>query len=179
MTRPGTRHASRHGLPLAVSVSSVSLAVVALREAAPSGLEARTVIAAALVLALASAFALWVESMRRSVGESMAGQPDPAENLLSAIPDGLFVVDDGSVQSVNNRLCELVGFEQEELLGTTAPLPFWPPEHRHEIEAWHAELDERGEHDAELTFRHRDGRRIRVHVGGENRTGRSAALLGN
>ncbi len=30
-------------------------------------------------------------------------------------------------------------------LGTRAPFPFWPPEHRHDVEAWHADLVARGE----------------------------------
>ena len=89
-----------------------------------------------------------------------------ARGLLSAIPDGLLVLDDGAVSSVNRRLCELLGFAREELLGATAPLPFWPPEHRHEIEAWHRQLDGLGEHETELTLRHRDGTRLRVLVAG-------------
>ena len=47
-----------------------------------------------------------------------------------------------------------------------APFPFWPPEHRHEIEAWHADLDARGELASELTFRRRQGDRVRVLVSG-------------
>ncbi len=117
--------------------------------------------------------------MRRAVRESPVAEPDPAGDLLSAIPDGLLVVDGGSVNSVNSRLCELVEFEPEELLGTVAPLPFWPPEHRHEIEAWHAELDVRGECEAELTFRHRDGGRLRVLVAGSTVRGPVGALRGN
>jgi PAS domain S-box-containing protein len=89
-----------------------------------------------------------------------------ARALLSAIPDGLLVLDDGAVSSVNRRLCELLGFEREELLGATAPLPFWTPEHRHEIEAWHRELDDLGEHETELTVRRRDGTRLRVLLAG-------------
>jgi PAS domain S-box-containing protein len=164
VTRLTTRDASEHWLLLAVSVSSVSLAVLALREATPSGLGLRTMTAGALVLGLAAAFALWVGSMRRVVGDSPV--EDPARSLLSAIPDGLLLLQEGGVRSVNRRLCELVGFDRDELLGTAAPLSFWPPEHRHEIEAWHTELEARGEHDAELTFRHRDGRRLRVLVAG-------------
>jgi PAS domain S-box-containing protein len=91
-----------------------------------------------------------------------------ARALLSALPDGLLVLDDGAVSSVNRRLCEMLGFEREELLGATAPLPFWPPEHRHEIEAWHRELDELGEHETELTLRHRDGTRLRVLLAGRH-----------
>ena len=55
------------------------------------------------------------------------------------------------------------------------PLPFWPPEHRHEIEAWHADLDVRGVCEAELTFRRRDGGRIRVHVAGRTSRGQGGA----
>ena len=72
-------------------------------------------------------------SRSRSQDES-----EVARNLLSAIPDGLLLVREGEICSVNRSLCELLGFDREELLGSTAPFPFWPPEHRHEIEAWHA-----------------------------------------
>ena len=175
MTRLAPRQASDHGLLLAISISSVSLAVLALREATTPGLGSRALTAGSLVLGLAAAFALWVGAMRRAVRESPDAEPDPAVDLLSAIPDGLLVVEEGSVSSVNNRLCELVEFEPEELLGTVGPLPFWPPEHRHEIEAWHAGLDVRGVCEAELTFRRRDGGRIRVHVAGRTVPGDGGA----
>jgi PAS domain S-box-containing protein len=100
-----------------------------------------------------------------------------ARALLSAIPDGLLVLDDGAVSSVNRRLCELLGFEREELLGATAPLPFWTPEHRHEIEAWHRELDDLGEHETELTLRRRDGTRLRVLLAGRQAPSRPHETL--
>ena len=100
-----------------------------------------------------------------------------ARALLSALPDGLLVIEDGAVSSVNRRLCELLGFQREELLGATAPLPFWPPEHRHEIEAWHRELDELGDHETELTLRHRNGTRLQVLLAGRHAPSRPHEAL--
>ena len=113
-------------------------------------------------------------------GRALHGEWDTARTLLAAIPDGLFVVHDGGIRSVNRPLCELVGFDEDELLGAVAPYPFWPPEHRHEIEAWHSDLETRGEVDGELTFRHRDGGRIRVIASGRavsDEAGRSQRLV--
>ena len=44
-----------------------------------------------------------------------------ARALLSALPDGLLVLDDGAVSSVNRRLCEMLGFEGEVRWDTTKP----------------------------------------------------------
>ena len=152
---------------MGVAAAAAVVAVLSVRDAAPAEVGLWIATATALALALAALFALWLAGhARRVVDETLFGEWDAARTLLSAIPDGLLVVDEGRVRSVNRRLCELVGFEREELLGTTAPLPFWPPEHHHEIEAWHAQLEAPGEHETELTFRHRDGSRLRVLVAG-------------
>ena len=154
-------------LLVGVAASAAAVAVVSVRDAEPARVGLWVATAAALALALAALFALWLAGhARRVVDETLFGEWDAARTLLSAIPDGLLVLDEGRVRSVNRRLCELLGFEREELLGMTAPLPFWPPEHRHEIEAWHAQLEAPGEHETELTFRHRDGSRLRVLVAG-------------
>ncbi len=60
----------------------------------------------------------------------------------------------------------MLGYERRELVDAPAPYPFWPPEHRHEIEVWHEELAARGESVAELTFRHSRGDRIRMLASG-------------
>jgi PAS domain S-box-containing protein len=166
MTRPRVARAKDHALLLAISVSGVVLAVLSLREAAPSDLGVRMATAAALALGLATAFALWLRARCRVATERLHDEWDAAGRLLAAIPDGLFVVHDGGIRSVNRPLCELVGFDEDELLGAVAPYPFWPPEHRHEIEAWHSDLATHGEAAGELTFRHRDGGRIRVIASG-------------
>ena len=180
MTRLHAARAKDHALLLAISVSGVVLAVLALREAAPSDLGMRMATAAALALGLAGAFALWLRARCRVAAERLHGEWDAARTLLAAIPDGLFVLHDGDIRSVNRQFCQLVGFDEGDLLGATAPYPFWPPEHRHEIEAWHSELETRSEVDGELTFRHRDGARIRVSASGRavsDEAGRSRRLV--
>jgi two-component system sensor histidine kinase DctS len=167
MRLPTTARTREDALLLGVAASAAAVAIASVRSAEPPRIGLWVATATALALALAALFALWLAShARRVVDETLFGEWDAARTLLSAIPDGLLVLDEGHVRSVNRRLCELLGFEREELLGTTAPLPFWPPEHRHEIEAWEALLEASGAHETELTFRRRDGSRLRVLVAG-------------
>jgi PAS domain S-box-containing protein len=167
MRLPAAGRTKEDALLLGVAAAAAAGVMVAVREAMPPSLGLWIATAAALALALAAVFAFWLGGeVRRVVGATLFGEWDAARTLLSAIPDGLLLVHDGRVLSVNRRLCELLGFEREELLGAAAPFPFWPPEHRHEIEAWHATLGTLGEHDAELTFRHRNGDRVRVLLAG-------------
>jgi diguanylate cyclase len=162
-----TRRTWEEALLLAVSAAAAAGAIVAVREAAPPSPGLWLATAAALALALTCVFAVWFGgAARRRLSQSLHGEWDAARTLLSAIPDGLVLVRDGRIRSVNRGLCDLLGFDRQELLGEAAPFPFWPPEHRHEIEAWHAELESRGELVAELTFCHRRGDRLRVLVAG-------------
>ena len=165
---------SLHGLTLGIAVSAVTLAILVLRAAGPSDDGVRAATAAALVIGLGAVFALWINAMRHAAAASVVADPDRSRRILAAIPDGLLLVETGSVRSVNDSLCGLVGYTAEELLGAGAPLPFCPPEHAHEIEAWLRELGERGEHQGELTLRHRDGRRLRVLVSGRTLLGEDA-----
>ena len=167
LTGPTTARTREDALLLAVALASAVVAVVALRQAAPMELGLWLAAAAALGLALAALFALWFGGAARGVvRETLFGDWSAARTVLSTIPDGLFLVEDGRLRSVNRQLCELLGFDREELLGASAPFPFWPPEYRHEIEAWHATLDASGAADRELTLRRRDGERLRVLVAG-------------
>lgn len=172
MRLSGVTRTKEDALLLGVAVSAAAIAIVSVRDAEPPHIGLWVATATAVALVLAALFALWLGGhARRVIDERHIDEWDAARGLLSAIPDGLVIFDHGAVSSVNRRLCEVVGFEHDELLGATAPLPFWPPEHRHEIEAWHARLDTLGEHETELTFRHRDGSRLRVLVAGRLVTG--------
>jgi PAS domain S-box-containing protein len=123
--------------------------------------------AAALAVAGATAYAYRLgRAARGAVARGDDAELAAARELLSAIPDGLLLVQDGRVRSVNRRLCELLGFERAELVGEGHPFPFWPPELRHELEAWHQELERDAELDGELTFRRRNGERLHVAVAG-------------
>jgi hypothetical protein len=63
---------NRHGLTLGVAVSAVTLAVLVLRAASPSDVGVRAATAAALVVGLGGAFALWVDAMRHAAARSDA-----------------------------------------------------------------------------------------------------------
>jgi diguanylate cyclase (GGDEF)-like protein/PAS domain S-box-containing protein len=76
-----------------------------------------------------------------------------ADAVVDALQDGLVIIGpDGSIERVNAKMCELTGFSESELLGSSAPLPFWPAESEN---ALHAAIEEvwrvgRGECDVVL-----------------------------
>ena len=167
MSAPHVPRTKDELLLLLVSGMATVVALVFAREAAPDPLGLWLATAAALGLALTGLFAFWFGgAARRRLEEALHAETEAVRTLLSAIPDGLMLVRDGEICSVNRSLCELLGYEREELLGTRAPFPFWPPEHRHDVEAWHEDLVARGELTSELTFRRRQGDRVRLLVSG-------------
>lgn len=156
-------------LLLGVSIAGLVVAGVAVRRAEPPDPELWLATAVALGVAGASAFAFALGVVARRVASAAEDDElESARGIISAIPDGLLLVRDGRVQSVNRRLCELLGFDRAELVGHAQPFPFWPPEHRHELEAWHAALERRSELQGELTLRRRDGQRVHVVVAGRS-----------
>jgi len=162
--RTRTRH---EVLLLAVSAAAALTAAAAVREAAPASPRLWLATAASLALALAALFAFWFGgAARRRLIEALDDERNGAQSLLSAIPDGLLLVRDDRIVSVNRALCDQLGFSREELLEARVPFPFWPPEHGHDLETFHRSLATRGDHAAELTLRHRDGDRIRVILAG-------------
>jgi PAS domain S-box-containing protein len=167
MSRAIVERTKEEAVLLAVSVTAAGVVIASVREAAPPSTGLWLATAAALGLALTGLFAFWFGgAARRRFAESRQAEWDATRSLLSAIPDGLLVLHDGRISSVNRGLCEMLGYERSELLHATVPYPFWPPEHRHEIETWHDELADRGEAVAELTLRHSRGDRIRMLASG-------------
>jgi diguanylate cyclase (GGDEF)-like protein/PAS domain S-box-containing protein len=53
---------------------------------------------------------------------------DRVRAILSAVAAGYLVSKDRVILEVNDTLCEMLGFSREELLGSTMPWPFMPPE---------------------------------------------------
>ena len=167
MTSRRAKRTKEELLLLGVSVGAAGVAVSVLLRDAPPSPTLRWAALAAVALSLVAGFAFWFAgAARRAVVEAVRAEKEATRALLSALPEGLLVVDGGRVVSVNRRFCELLGLRRGELVGTTAPYRFWPPEHRHEIERWHAVLAERGSNTGSLVFLTRGGRRARVVVAG-------------
>jgi len=163
-------------LLLVVSVSAAAVAVASWRRAESGAPELWAAMGVALAVSLAMLFTFLVAgSVRKAAFETAPEEDGSFRRVLAAVPDGLVVLDGSRVIAANGRFCELVGFSRDELADEVAPLPFWPPEHRHEIERWHAWLAERGEHAGRLTFVHRGGDRLPVLVAGRRVAGGSGS----
>jgi PAS domain S-box-containing protein len=165
--RPDRTWAKR--LLAAAIVGAAAVAGTAAWHLAPSAREWWPAAAAALAVAsiVLTAFLSGGAANRRRAQE-LHMEWQSLRGVLAAIPDGLLVIRDGRICSVNRRLCELLAFERHELVGAGAPFPFWPPEHRHDLEAWHAALVHGGTAEGELTFVRRDGERLHVAVAGRS-----------
>jgi PAS domain S-box-containing protein len=99
-----------------------------------------------------------------------AADPDTSALLIDAMQDGLLATDDeGRIVRVSPSFCRMTGFREDELLGARRPYPFWPEEAMEELALASRRFRGAGVQEFDLTFRHKDGRRIPVIV--------SAALI--
>lgn len=87
---------------------------------------------------------------------------------------------EGQILYVNEAFCRMVGYTSQELLGRSAPLPYWPPEHTNELNMVHRGIIHQGtqDHGVELQFRHRDGHRVDVLIHEAPLTAASGEHLG-
>jgi PAS domain S-box-containing protein len=155
------------GLLLGVAAAAAVVAIVSASEPPPSVGGFWPTAASALAVSLVVLFAfLSGGAAHRRLSEAMHEDWGAMRAVLSAIPDGLLVVRDGRICSVNRRFCEMLGYDREELLGVSMPFPFWPPEHRHELDAWHSALQQQAHAAGELTLVRLDGERVHVAVAG-------------
>ena len=101
--------------------------------------------------------------------ETEVAEPDTSA-LIDAMQDGLLATAaDGRIIRVSPSFCRMTGYSEGELVGTGRPYPFWPAESMEEISAASRRFRGAGVQEFDLTFRHKDGRRIPVII--------SAALI--
>jgi PAS domain S-box-containing protein len=97
--------------------------------------------------------------------------PDTSALLIDTMQDGLLATaDDGRIVRVSPSFCSMTGFSEDELVGAGRPYPFWPEEEIGELAAASRRFRSAAVQEFDLTFRHKDGRRIPVII--------SAALIG-
>ena len=70
----------------------------------------------------------------------------------------------GKILYVNEAFCRIVGYLADELVGRSAPLPYWPAEQADELNLVHRDIIAQGTRDdgVEVQFQHRDGSLIDV-----------------
>jgi two-component system, LuxR family, sensor histidine kinase DctS len=69
---------------------------------------------------------------------------------------------EGRILYVNRAFCQMVGFEPEELIGRSAPMPYWPQAKVAELDLLHRDVTSQGTDQAgiEVQFQHKDGRLV-------------------
>lgn len=95
--------------------------------------------------------------------EAIIREQSFSKQLLENMADGFSVVDfEGKQIGVNKAFCEMTGFSEEELIGQTAPYPYWPEEELENIgKAFQQTLA--GELSSfELTFKRKNDNRFPV-----------------
>ena len=113
---------------------------------------------------IASIVSLMVESTERKVAESeLKSEKEFSEKLITSLHEGLSVVDlEGKHIKVNEALCKMTGFTEEELLGIKPPFPYWPPEEYDTIyKAFNKPLESLGVN-KEFTLMRKNGERFPV-----------------
>lgn len=87
-----------------------------------------------------------------------------SKQLLENMADGFSVIDTtGKQTGVNKAFCKMTGFSEEELVGQTAPYPYWPEEEIENIgKALKKVLEGRRDSSFELTFKKKNEERFPV-----------------
>jgi PAS domain S-box-containing protein len=100
-----------------------------------------------------------VTDLRRAE-EELRSERDLSAAVIGAIRDGYVVTREGVVTDTNDELLRITGFSREEIIGSRAPFPFWPPDALDEIFAMRdAILSARGG-EFEITLMRKDGERF-------------------
>ena len=115
-------------------------------------------------ISISNIVSLMIESTERKLAESeLKAQKEFSEELITSLNEGLSVIDlKGRHIKVNQALCKMTGFSEEELLGRDAPFPYWPPEEKDDIiKAFNDPLNNLGV-TRKWTFMRKNGERFPV-----------------
>lgn len=95
----------------------------------------------------------------------LAQEKDFSASMVQSMLEGFSVISpSGQHLDVNPALCHMTGFTREELIGTTPPYPYWPPESMDEINVAIDHIRDGRFMDYELTYVKKGGTRFPVVV---------------
>lgn len=134
-----------------------------------SSLGQNMLVAVTLALSLVMVWSLWTlrKHMARRMKAEQALRAEYAfrKSMEDSMLTGMRAWDmEGHIIYVNRAFCNIVGWSEKELVGCTAPLPYWPPEERGKCDAaFHATLEGRAPAEGfELRLMRRNGERFDV-----------------
>lgn len=79
-------------------------------------------------------------------------------NVLESMSDGFSMLDlDGNHLMVNSALCNMLGYEDHELIGTGVPHKYWPDEHTEEIQQAFRQVITGEKSEFQLKFQRKNG----------------------
>ncbi len=79
-------------------------------------------------------------------------------NVLESMNDGLSMLDlEGNHLMVNSALCQMLGFEEHELIGTGVPHKYWPEEHLEDIQKAFGQVITGEKSEFQLKFKRKNG----------------------
>ncbi len=86
-------------------------------------------------------------------------------SILASLQDGLTLRNaEGVMLDVNPRFSAMTGFSRDELIGTSPPFPFWPPEELPRVYAAYDRYRQADEVEADLVYQRKSGERFPVIV---------------
>jgi two-component system sensor histidine kinase VicK len=101
----------------------------------------------------------------KNVEKKLHSSLDFTNNMIQSMQDGFVVLNENAVHiDINPSFCKLVNWSYEELIGLTAPFPYWPPEEYEHIQSAFQETLEGKNSSYELIFMRKSGERFPVIV---------------
>jgi PAS domain S-box-containing protein len=84
-----------------------------------------------------------------------------SEAIVGALHDALVVFGpDGRIVRVNAQTCTITGFSESELIGASAPYPYWPVEHVDALRSRSAEVFRTGRGEFDVVLVRKSGERF-------------------
>jgi diguanylate cyclase (GGDEF)-like protein/PAS domain S-box-containing protein len=115
-----------------------------------------------VALSLVTATSLGMSVMALVTRMRMSNRRSKA--ALASMSEGLILIREGVIITVNPAFCRMTGMPASELLGASAPFAFWPPELSEQITALRERVAAGDHGEFELTLLAADGRRVPVSV---------------